>query len=136
MFKHLKQCADLGNLDFLGTISESDPTLVKIELILEKAVDVYDKLCVAGLWLKLDKNIQRALTSTVNFCWNCGGLGHSASECPKPLDQETFMRRTRRHTKKPSALVKEDLVVEAAAGAVVAVEAKVVLVEVIWCQQP
>jgi hypothetical protein len=25
MLKHLKQCADLGNLDFLGTISESDP---------------------------------------------------------------------------------------------------------------
>ena len=90
MFKHLKQCADLGNLDFLGTISESDPTLVKIELILEKAVDVYDKLCVPGLWLKLDKNTQRALTAAVNFCWNCGRQGHSASECPKPRDQETF----------------------------------------------
>jgi hypothetical protein len=48
MFDHLKQCADLGNLDFLDTIAASDPPLVKIKAIMEKAVDVYDKLCVAG----------------------------------------------------------------------------------------
>jgi hypothetical protein len=90
MFDHLKQCADLGNLDFLDTIVASDPPLVKIEAIMEKAVDVYDKLCVAGHWIKLDKSSQRALVNAVNICWNCGAQGHAAGNCPKPRDNATF----------------------------------------------
>ncbi len=90
MFKHLKQCADLGNMDFLETINENDPTLIKIESILDKAVDVYDKLCVVGQWIKLEKNTQCALTATVNFSWYCGAQGQSAARCPKPHDQDTF----------------------------------------------
>ncbi len=89
MFKHLKQCADLGNLDFLHTISISDSPLTKIEAILDKAVDVYDKLCVAGVWLKIDKSPQQALTAKVNSCWNCGGP-HQVPECKKPRDPVTY----------------------------------------------
>ena len=91
MFKHLKQCADLGNLDFLDTISNSDPPLTKIEAILDKAVDVYDKLCVAGSWIKVDKNTQQALTAKANACWNCGG-DHNARQCKKPRDPVTFKK--------------------------------------------
>ena len=89
MFKHLKQCADLGNLDFLDTITNSDPPLTKIEAILDKAVDVYNKLCVAGSWIKVDKNTQQALTAKANACWNCGG-DHNARQCKKPRDPVTF----------------------------------------------
>ena len=53
-------------------------------------MDVYNRLCVAGHWIKLDKNTQWALTAIVNFCWNCGAQGHSAVKCPKPCDQDTF----------------------------------------------
>ena len=90
MFRHLKQCADLGILDFLGTILDGNTALVKIEAILKKAVDVYDNCCVAGLWIKLDKSTQGALAAGVNSCWNCGAQGHSAMDCTKPCDTATF----------------------------------------------
>jgi hypothetical protein len=91
MFQHLKQCADLGNLDFLGTISVSDTPLAKIEAILEKAVDTYDKLCVAQVWLRVDKRNVKALTASAgSSCWNCGDPKHRADKCPAPRDTATF----------------------------------------------
>ena len=52
MFEHLKQSADLDKLEMLHTIGPSATTLEKIEAILDKVVDVYDKLCPAQIWIK------------------------------------------------------------------------------------
>lgn len=97
MFEHLKQSADLGNMAVLDTIKVEDPPLIKIQCILDKAVDTYDKLCVAQTWIRITKGNPRALSAAAagessTDCWNCGGSGHMAGECPKPKDPATYNR--------------------------------------------
>jgi hypothetical protein len=76
-------------LDILDTISNSPPLTIKVKTILDKAMDVYDKLCVAGSWIKVDKSTQQALTAKANACSNCGG-DQSARHFKKPRDPVTF----------------------------------------------
>lgn len=47
MFEHVKQSDDLDNLEVLNTIGFNATMMEKFEAILEKAADVYDKLCTA-----------------------------------------------------------------------------------------
>ena len=93
MFELLRQSADLGNMNFLDTIDPLDSPMDKLEAVLEKAVDVYDKLCTAQLWIKPGRGGGNALNSivqAVSVCWNCGESGHRVGECKKPRDQKTI----------------------------------------------
>ena len=89
-FEHLKQSAELDNLTVLKSIDPLSSPMDKIEAILEKAVDMYDNLSMAQLWIKPSKHGGNALQSiiqAVNKCWNCGETGHGVGQCKKPKDQ-------------------------------------------------
>lgn len=64
-FEHLKQIGDLDNLDILITIDPNASTQELIEDILEKAVDVYAKICTAQIWIKPTHGGRTALNSLV-----------------------------------------------------------------------
>ena len=50
MLNHLKQTAKLDNLHILGTVPINVSSMEQIEAILDKAVDMYNKLCAAQIW--------------------------------------------------------------------------------------
>lgn len=89
MFEHLKESADLGNVVILPTIKEDFDPMERIEAILDKAVDTYDKLSTAQLWNKTTKGGPHAGAAAGGLptCWNCGKPGCSVRNCPQPLDQ-------------------------------------------------
>ena len=93
MFKHLKQTAKLNHLLLLLPCIPADALPIEqIEGILEKAVDQYDLLCIAGSWNNA-RTSRAVLTSTVDMvgqCWNCGEKGHRADKCKKPKDPVTY----------------------------------------------
>jgi hypothetical protein len=69
--------------------------MVQIECVLAKAADMYDKLCVAGIWNRTTKGGPSALNSIVqqvNECWNCGDKGHQSKACPKPKNHELWKK--------------------------------------------
>ena len=93
MFKHLKQTAELNNLTvLLPSVPPDAGPMEQIEAVLEKAVDHYDLLCTAGLWNKTSRggSALQSIVDAVNICWNCGEKGHTARQCKKPKDPETF----------------------------------------------
>jgi hypothetical protein len=97
MFSHLKQSAELDNLDVLGTIPRNATILEQIEAILDKALDMYDKLSIAQIWNGTTKGGPRANVSTTasagnlkRTCWNCGGDDHQARTCPKPRNKKLY----------------------------------------------
>ena len=93
MFKHLKQTAELNQLLLLlPSIPVDALPIEQIEGILEKAVDQYDLLCIAGSWDNARAS-RAALSLTVDMvgqCWNCGPKGHRADKCKKPKDPVTY----------------------------------------------
>jgi hypothetical protein len=95
MFKHLKQSAELENLHVLGTISLDSTPMEQIEAIFDKAIDQYDKLCLAQVWNQTTKGGPSAhhlnsIVDAVDKCWNCNQEGHQARQCPKPRNKATF----------------------------------------------
>ena len=97
MFTHLKQGAELDNLDVLGTIPQNATILEQIEAILEKALDMYDKLSIAQVWNGTTKGGPRVNSATAGnsgtltkICWNCNGTDHQARTCPKPRNKTLF----------------------------------------------
>ena len=95
LFDHLKKSADLDNLHILGTIPLNATPMEQIEAILEKAVDVYDKLCTAQIWNRTTRGGPSALNSIVQVdidCWNCSGKGHQAKDCPKDHNPDVYKR--------------------------------------------
>jgi hypothetical protein len=77
----LSQNAELDNLAVLGTIPLA---------ILEKAVDMYDKLSTAQVWNRTSKGGPSAMSGTIVEdvdCWNCNGKGHQSKECTKPRNK-------------------------------------------------
>jgi hypothetical protein len=80
-FKFLKQNVDLGHLDMLHTVTMDSTPMKKIEAIMEKAVDTYHMLCIAGTWLPNTSKGGTAgrlntIVEAVNACWNGGEVGH------------------------------------------------------------
>lgn len=71
IFEHLKQSADLDNLEEIHTTGPNAATVEKIEAILEKAVDVHDKLCPAQVCTKLmhgGRNMLNSIAHKENSC--------------------------------------------------------------------
>ncbi len=71
MFEHLKQNADLYYLEVLHTIGPNDTTFKKIEAILDKAANVYNKLFTAKVWIKPScgaGNMLNSLAPQVKAC--------------------------------------------------------------------
>ncbi len=65
----------------LPTIPSDVSPIKQIEGILEKAVDQYNLLCMAGLWNKVSRGeILNSAVDVVSICWNCGENGHQALE--------------------------------------------------------
>jgi hypothetical protein len=100
MFKHLKQSAELENLHVLGTISLDSTPMEQIEPIFDKAIDQYDKLCLAQVWNRTTKGGPSAhhlnsIVDAVDKCWNCNQEGHQARQCPKPRNKATFEKNLR-----------------------------------------
>jgi hypothetical protein len=94
-FDLLKKQYDLdpSNLSVLKEIPVDATPMEQIEGILRKAVDMYDKLCLGGLWNATTKGGPRALNSiveAVDICWNCNGKGHRSKECTKPKNKALF----------------------------------------------
>ena len=89
MFQFLKQSADLGHLNVLETITPTSTPMEKIEAILDKAVETYDMLCIAGTYLPNTPKGGRlnSIVKAVSECWNCGEKGHGVGKCPHPKDQ-------------------------------------------------
>lgn len=94
MFNHLKQNAELDNLHILGTVPANATIIEQIEAILEKALDMYDKLSIAQIWNGTTKGGPRvsALVPTKHTCWNCGAEDHQAPKCPKPRNQRLYTK--------------------------------------------
>ena len=97
MFTHLKQSAELDNLDILGTIPQNPTILEQIEAILDKALDMYDKLSIAQVWNGTTKGGPRVNSATAGnsgnlkkICWNYNGTDHQARTCPKPRNKTLF----------------------------------------------
>ncbi len=93
MFKHLKQTAELNHLSLLlPSIPVNASPIEQIEGILEKAVDQYGLLCIAGSWHNAQTS-RAVLNSTVDMvgqCWNCGEKGHRADKCKRLKDPITY----------------------------------------------
>jgi hypothetical protein len=94
-FDLLKKNYDLdpSNLNILKEIPVDATPMEQIDGILCKAVDMYDKLCLGGLWNATSKGGPQAFNSivgAVNICWNCNGKGHKSKECPKPRNKALF----------------------------------------------
>ncbi len=102
MFKHLKQTAELNHLSLLlPSIPVDALPIEQIEGILEKAVDQYDLLCIAGSWNNA-RTSRAALNLTVDMvgqCWNCGEKGHRADKCKKPKDPVTYNKNQKAFNK-------------------------------------
>jgi hypothetical protein len=92
LFKHLKQTAELNHLSLLLPIPADASPFEQIEGILEKAVDQYDLMCVAGQWnnVKSSRAALNSVVDNVGECWNCGQKGHRAGDCKKPKDPVTY----------------------------------------------
>lgn len=88
MFALMKQNADIGN-QILPSIPDDATPMEKIEAILEKAVDQYDKLCTAQKWnvVKGKPYAGLAAGGGETICWNCEQPGCTVGKCPKPRDQ-------------------------------------------------
>jgi hypothetical protein len=89
-FALLSQNAELDNLAVLGTIPLNATPMEQIEAILEKAVDMYDKLSTAQVWNRTSKGGPSAMSGTIVEdvdCWNCNGKGHQSKECTKPRNK-------------------------------------------------
>jgi len=94
-FDLLKKQYDLdpSNLSVLKEIPVDATPMEQIDGILRKAVDMYDKLCLGGLWNATTKGGPRALNSiveAVDSCWNCNAKGHKSKECTKPKNKALF----------------------------------------------
>ena len=75
----------------LPTIPSDASLIEQIKRILEKAVNQYNLLCMAGLWNKVSHvGIVNSAVNAVSICWNCGEKGHQALECKKPKDPVTY----------------------------------------------
>lgn len=101
-FKHLKQSADLGHLTILEGVTADSTPLEKIEAVMAKGIDMYDMLCLAGVWLpNSDKGgtggRMNTIVGMVNACWNCGETGHGVARCPKPKDQARIAKNKKAH---------------------------------------
>ena len=72
MFNHLKQNAELDNLHILGTVPINASPMEQIEAILDKAVDIYKKHCIAQIWNSMGKGGPHAAASITveRTCWN------------------------------------------------------------------
>ena len=99
MFSHLKQSAEFDNLDVLGTIPQNATILEQIEAILDKALDMYDKLSIAQIWNGTTKGGPCVNLSTTapsgdlkRTCWNCGGDDHQARTCLKPRNKKLYKK--------------------------------------------
>ena len=107
-FKLLRQNADLGVLhNTLRTIPVDATPLEEIEAVLDFAVDMYDKLSVAQLWIKPGKGGGNTALNTivkqVTECWNCGEKGHTAQKCPHPKNPELYNKNRKAFMDKKSA---------------------------------
>lgn len=95
-FTLLRTNAELNVLhNALETVPYDAPAMVQIECVLAKATDMYDKLCVAGIWNRTSKGGPSALNSIVqqvNDCWNCGENGHQSKACPKPKNSALWKK--------------------------------------------
>ena len=61
----------------LPTIPSDVSPIKQIEGILEKAVDQYNLLCMAGLWNKVSHGeIVNLAVDAVSICWNHGEKGY------------------------------------------------------------
>jgi hypothetical protein len=90
MFQHLKELSDLDQVVILPTIKPKDSLIDRIDAVLEKAVNVYDKFSRGGYWNKTSKggpSLNNALVQVTAACWNCGDPAHGVSKCPKSKDQ-------------------------------------------------
>ena len=79
----------------LHTIGPSATTLEKIEAILDKAVDVYDKLCTAQVWIKPTcggGNKLNPISHQVNLCWNRIQNNHHMEQCTQPRNEGNIMK--------------------------------------------
>ena len=109
-FKLLRQNAELGVLpNCLNTIPVNASPIEEIEAVLDFAIDLYDKLCTAQLWIKPGKGgggtVLKSIVPQVAECWNCGAKGHTARACPKPKNPELFNKNRKAfHDKKSSGL--------------------------------
>ena len=106
----LRQNAELGVLpNCLNTIPVNASPIEEIEAVLDFAIDLYDKLCTAQLWIKPGKGgggtVLKSIVPQVAECWNCGAKGHTARACPKPKNPELFNKNRKAfHDKKSSGL--------------------------------
>ena len=91
MFGHLKQGAEFDVLPLPLVTIQSSP-MEKIEAILDKAVNSYDKLYVAGMLLRATKQNIAGLASTIIICWNSGENRHGFGGCTKPKDQAWIVK--------------------------------------------
>ena len=64
----------------------------KIDAILDKAVDTYDKLCTAQICNSTGKggSCTAASVSVERKYWNCNGSDHQAQTCPKAQNKALF----------------------------------------------
>jgi hypothetical protein len=85
--------------DVLGTIPQNATILEQIEAILDKALDIYDKLSIAQIWNGTTKGGPCVNLSTTapsgdlkRFCWNCGGDDHQARTCLNPRNKKLYKK--------------------------------------------
>eukprot|EP00956_Cyclotella_meneghiniana_P032410 scaffold89146_cov64-Cyclotella_meneghiniana.AAC.1 len=107
-FNLLRQNADLGVLhNTLRSIPDNATPLEEIEAVLEFAVDMYDKLSVAQLWIKPSKGgggtALNSIVKTDPDCWNCGEKGHTAQKCPKPKNPGLYNKNRKAFMDRRSA---------------------------------
>jgi hypothetical protein len=103
----LRKNADLGMLhNTLRTIPDNATPTEEIEAVLEFAVDLYDKLSTAQLWIRPGKGgggtALNTITQRVVECWNCGEKGHPAQQCPHPKNPELYNKNRKAFMDKKS----------------------------------
>jgi hypothetical protein len=95
-FDLLKKHAELtNNLKLLETVPQDATPWEQIEAVLARAVDLYDKLSVAGIWNRTSKGGPSAfnnIVQAVDACWNCGATDHKSRECPKPRNRALWKK--------------------------------------------
>ncbi len=92
MFNHLKQNTKLDNLQILGTVPLDASPMEQIKAILDKAVDIYKKHCIAQIWNSMGKGGPHTAASVTveRKCWNCNDPDHQAQTCPKLQNKALF----------------------------------------------
>ena len=90
VFKMTKNMLTVERHGTHNSTSTDETVFTSIEEILDLAQEHYLTLVSQGKWNGVTSPGQSSFLA--GLCWNCGGQGHMAHECPKPKNEQAIAR--------------------------------------------